>query len=66
MPKFVVVLHKTETQDKDAYFTPQNEVVPYDRQGTWFNFDEAQKAAQRARLQDPLNRRVTVKEYGAA
>lgn len=63
MPIYTVVLNGRTQNEKPEFFTPHNEIVSADARGVWNNFQEAHKAALRAALQDPLSRRVTVKEY---
>jgi hypothetical protein len=62
--RFSVVLHpkKGKEQAGRNYFLPSNIIVGASGRGAFADFDEASKAAQRARLQDPENRRVTVEE----
>lgn len=61
MPLFFVVLQGKGEGDKDSYFTKQNEVVENMNQAEgWSDFNEASKAAARARLQDGLNRKIFV------
>lgn len=59
---YVVKLWAKGKEGKNEFFTPQNEIVATGRKGAWSNYVEAQKAAMRARLQDPHGRRVTVEE----
>lgn len=64
MPLFSVVLHGKGENEKDSYFTNGNEIVDNERRaGSWSDFQQASKAAMRARLQDPFNRKVTVADH---
>lgn len=60
---FLVVL---EGRDKSPteYFTRQNRVTPnrHSEEVVWADFGEAQRARNRAALQDTLNRRVVVRD----